>query len=153
MTLSQAGLQAALSQRTSEVFLECLTIDHDDFDNPIRLVNDKVDLVRSSGTFIAFPFRARLHARSEERVAEAEIVADNVDQRLIQHLRGLSAGATVTYEVVLLDTPNTVEQGPFQFEIQGFTADAATITLKISFALGFLNEAYPKGWFAPWNAG
>lgn len=152
MALSQTGLQAALAQWTSEVFLECLTIEHPDITD-ILLVNDRQDLVRTAGTFVAFPFRARLHTRSEERVAEAEVVCDNVDQRIVQNLRGLAAGATLTYEVVLHDSPNTVEQGPFEFEIKGFVADARSVSLRISFAMDFLNERFPKDWFAPWNTG
>jgi hypothetical protein len=152
MSLSQAGLQAALAQHTDEAFLECLTIAHPSV-TTIRLVNDRQDLTRSAGTFIAFPFRARLQPKSEDRIAEAEIIADNVDQRIITALRGLSDGATATYEVVLADTPNTVEAGPFEFEIMGFSADAATITLRVSGDYRVLNEAWPKDYFAPWNAG
>lgn len=151
MALSAAGLQAALAQWTDEIFLECLTIEHPSI-SAIRIVNDRADLTRTAGTFTAFPFRARLHARSEERIAEAEIVADNIDQRIVLALRGLSDGATVTYEVVLRDSPNTVEQGPFEFEVQGFSVDAQTITLRIGFALGFLNESFPKDFFAPSNS-
>lgn len=151
MTLSATGLQAALAQWTDEVFLECLTITHPDI-TTIRVVNDRQDLTRSAGTFTAFPFRARLHARSEERIAEAEIVADNIDQRIVLALRGLTDTAVVTYEVVLRDSPNTVEQGPFQFDVHGFSVDAQTISLRVGFALGFLNEAFPKDWFAPSNA-
>lgn len=152
MTLSQTGLQAALAGWTDQVFLECLTIEHPSISD-ILLVNDKVDLVRSAGTFIAFPFRVRLHARSEDRIAEADVTCDNVDQRIVLNLRGLAEGATLTYEVVLADSPNTVEQGPFEFEIKGFVADARSVSLRIGFAMDFLNESWPKDHFAPWNTG
>lgn len=152
MSLSQDGLQAALAGWTEQVFLECLTIEHASISD-ILLVNDKQDLTRSAGTFVAFPFRVRLHTRSEDRVAEAEVVCDNVDQRIVQNLRGLADGATLTYEVVLADSPNTVEQGPFEFEIKGFVADARSVALRIGFAMDFLNERFPKDHFAPWNTG
>jgi hypothetical protein len=150
--LTPDGLKAALAQNTDAVFLECLTISHPSLSPPIRLVNDRQDLTRTAGTFVAFPFEARLHARSDDMDASAEIVADNVDQRIIEALRGLSHGATVRYEVVLAGSPNNVEQGPFDFEIKGFSANVSTVSLKISFALDFLNEAFPKDYFAPWNA-
>lgn len=155
MALSSAGLIAALSSWTDEVFLECLTVSFP-ASSPtvpdILLVNDRQNLSRTAGTFIAFPFRARLHARAEERIAEAEITADNVDQRLILALRGMGQGTTITYEVVMESAPNTVQQGPFEFDVKGFVADAHTVGLRISFALDFLNEAFPKDYFAPWNA-
>lgn len=151
MTLSQTGLQAALGPSTDQIFLECLTIEHASISD-ILVVNDKQDLTRTAGTFIAFPFRTRLHARSDDRVAEAEIVADNVDQRLILNLRGLPRGTTITYEVVLRGSPNTIEQGPMAFSLESMVADIATVALRVSFDLAFLNEAFPAGYFAPWNA-
>ena len=152
MTLSQSGLQAALASWSDEIFLECLTIEHPDISD-ILLVNDNQDLTRSAGTFIAFPFTARLHARADDRTIDAEIVCDNVDQRIVQALRGISNGATVTYEVVLRSTPNVVEQGPLLFKFDGMVADMATVSVRISYGLGFLNEAFPKDYFAPWNVG
>lgn len=152
MSLSQDGLQAALAQWTDQTFLECLTISHTSISD-ILLVNDKQDLVRTAGTFVAFPFRSRLHTRAEDRIPEAELVCDNVDQRIIQNLRGLAEGATLTYEVVLADSPNTVEQGPFDFEIKDFMASIHTVALRVGFAMDFLNERWPAHWFAPWNTG
>jgi hypothetical protein len=150
--LTPDAVRAALAQTTDEVFLECLTIAHPSLSPSIRLVNNTQDLSRSAGTFIAFPFSARLQPRSDDMDATAEIVADNVDQRIVAALRGLSHGATVTYEVVLASAPNDVQQGPFEFEIQSFSANISTVSLSISFALGFLNEAFTKDYFAPWNA-
>jgi hypothetical protein len=103
--------------------------------------------------YVAFPFRAQLQPKTEDRVAEAQIVCDNVDQRIIYALRGLSDGATAQYQVVLADDPGEVEYGPFEFEVMGFAADAQTITLRVSGDYRVLNEAFPKDYFAPWNAG
>jgi hypothetical protein len=150
--LSPDAMQASLASWTDQTFLECLTIDHPTLDEPFLLVNDRVDLERTAGTFIAFPFSAKLQPRSDDMDAGAEIVADNVDQRLIEALRGLDYGATVVYEVVLADSPNTLEQGPFEYAVRGFSANASTISLRINFALDLLNEAFPKDYFAPWNS-
>lgn len=152
MSLSQEGLQSALAGSTDEVWLECITIEHPSIAT-MRLVNDRVDLVRSAGTFVAFPFSVRLHVRSDEMNAMAEVVADNVDQRVILALRGLAHGATLKYEVVLASSPNVVEQGPFEFEIKGFSANVSTVSLSVSFAMDFLNESFPKDYYAPWNSG
>lgn len=151
--MTPEGLQAALSSGTDEVFLECLTIEHSSLASPILLVNDRVDLIRTAGTFVAFPFSVRLQPKSDDMAASAEIIADNVDQRIINALRGLTSGATITYEVVLSDSPNSLEQGPFEFDVRGFSANVSTISLSISFALDFLNEAFTKDYFAPWNKG
>lgn len=154
MTLSADGLQAALAQWTDEVFLECLTFEHSTLATPIRLVNDRQDLARTAGTFTAFPFGVQLHQRTSDSIATARITADNVDQRIITELRAIQTPRpTVTYELVLASSPNTVEQGPIEFEILGFVADAVSISLEVSFALGFLNQAFPKDFFGPANSG
>lgn len=152
MPLSQAALQAALGQYSAAVFLECLTVEHPDI-TTLRVVNDTQDLVRSAGTFIGFPFTVKLHAQSDQQVAQADVTFDAVDQRIVTALRGLgSPRPTITYEVVLSDTPNTVEVGPMEFEIVSFAASAGTVTVSMSFALGVLSDAFTKGYFSPWNA-
>lgn len=152
MTLSATALQSALAGWTEEIWLECLTFDHPDLPDRIRLVNDKQNLVRSSGTFVAFPFVFQDFVRGDEQSVQAVITADNVDQRIVETLRGLSGVPTVTYEAVLHSAPNTVIKGPMEFEVMGFQAALGTISLRISFALGFLNEAFPALYHAPWNA-
>jgi hypothetical protein len=149
---SANALQAALAQWTDEVFLECLTFDHSSISTPIRLVNDQSDLSRTAGTFTAFPFSVKLHARGEDRLAEAEITATNVDRRIVEELRAISDRPTCTYEVVLHSSPNTVEVGPIEFAVLSFVADAASVGLRCAFALDFLNESWPKDWIAPWNS-
>ena len=152
MALSATGLKSALAGWTEQIWLECLTFDHPTMTAPIRVVNDKVDLVRTAGTFIAFPFSFQDFVRADDQAVTAAITADNVDQRIITALRGVVGRPTVMYEAVLHDTPNVVERGPMDFEVLGFQANAASISLQISFAFSFLGEAFPKGYFAPWNA-
>ena len=152
MSLSQDGLQSALAGWTDELWLECLTFDHSTLPDPIRVVNDKVNLTRTAGTFIAFPFTFQDRAQSDQQTVIAQIVADNVDQRLVEAFRGIVGKPTVVYEAVLKDSPNVIERGPMEFEVLGFQTSQSTISLTISFALSFLNGAFPKDYFAPWNA-
>ena len=123
-----------------------------DFGQDLATIYD-IDWIAVGEEWIAFPFRARLQPKSEDRIAEAEIVFDNVDQRIINALRGLSDGATLTYEVTRENDPGSIEVGPYEFEIMGFTADASTISLRVSGDFRLLNEAWPKDWFSPSNAG
>ena len=152
MTLSATGLQSALAAWTDQIWLECLTFDHASLAAPIRLVNDQADLVRTAGTFIAFPFQFQDFVRGEDQSVVAMITADNVDQQIMLALRGISGKPTVTYEAVLYDSPNTVERGPMEFEVLGFQSNLTTISLRVSFALSFLSEAWPKDYFSPQNA-
>lgn len=124
-----------------------------DFSSADASIFDVAWIAVGDYAFVAFPFTVRLHTRSDDMDAMAEIVADNVDQRIIQALRALEYGATVRYEVALAGDPYGVEMGPFDFEVKGFSANLTTISLRVAFAMEFLNEAFPKDYFAPWNAG
>jgi Domain of unknown function (DUF1833) len=152
VTLSSTALQSALAGWTDQIWLECLTFEHASIVTPIRLVNDRQDLVRTAGTFTAFPFEFQDFVRADDQSVIAMITADNVDQQIITALRGITGKPEVTYEAVLFDSPNTVERGPMQFEVLGFQTNMTTMSLRISFALSFLSEAFPAGYFAPWNA-
>ena len=155
MPLSQAALQAVLAQSTGQVFLECLTISHADLATPLRLVNDRADLTRTAGTFTAFPFQVTAPAQSDDKPPQMRLTIDNVDQRIILALRSLAGTRTdisVSYDVVLADSPNTVEYGPVDFRVDNVNVSPASISLDLSFHTGFLNAAFPGLQFAPSNA-
>lgn len=154
MALSQGALQAVLASATEKVFLECLTITHFDI-NTIRLVNDSVDLNRTAGVFSRFPFQVSAATQIQDRPPSIDIRGDAVDQRIVQGLRELAGKkerAKITYEIVLSDSPDTIEFGPVAFEFDSMSADSATrVTVRASFLKGALNDAFPAGQFAPSN--
>lgn len=155
MALSQGALQAVLASATEKVFLECLTITHSDIDT-IRLVNDTVNLQRASGEYLHFPFQVRAATQSQDSPPALEIVADAVDQRLVFAFRSIAGSrekAQIAYEVVLSDSPDTVEFGPVQFQYDGISGDSATtVRVRASFMKGSLNDAFPALQFSPSNA-
>jgi len=154
MALSQSALQAILSSATEKVFLECLTISHPDI-STIRLVNDTQNLTRTSGEFLRFPFEVSAATQIQDRPPAIDIRGDAVDQTIVQGLRELAGKrqrAEITYEIVLSDSPNTIEFGPVKFEFDSMSADSATrVTVRASFLKGALNDAFPAGQFAPSN--
>lgn len=148
-SVSQSALQAALAEETDEVFLACLRISHPEMAADIRVVHDKQDLVRSDGTYIAFPFRLNLPTDTEDNIPKVSITIDNVDQQIIKELRKLNSPPTVRLEVVLASSPNTVEVGPFDFELKNISYDAFTITGELGYKEDFLDEPFPKDTFNP----
>lgn len=155
MALSQGALQAVLASATGKVFLECLTITHSDMQT-VRVVNDSVDLVRSEGTYQHFPFQVSAATQTSDRPPALMITADAVDQTIISALRPLAGKrerAKIKYEVVLADTPDSVEFGPVTFELDSMSTDSATqVQVRASFLKGALNDAFPHKQFAPSNA-
>jgi len=155
MALSQGALQAVLASATDKVFLECLTITHSEI-NTVRIVNDSQELQRFEGTYTNFPFRVMAASQAADRPPSIEITADAVDQSLVFALRQLAGKrerANIKYEIVLADTPDTVEFGPVNFEFESLSGDSATqIQIRASFMKGALNDAFPALQFAPSNA-
>jgi hypothetical protein len=146
--LSAAALQAVLAHQTEKVFLACLTITHADLALPIRVVNDGQDLVRTEGVFTAYPFEVPMPDSDSQKPPQVRLRIDNVDRSITAALRALSSKPTVTLEVVLADSPNTIEAGPFPFTLQLASYDA----LVVEGTLGFedvLNEPFPKDSFTP----
>lgn len=147
--VSQTALQAVLAEETNKVFLACLKISHPDMATDIRVVHDKQDLTRSDGTYIAFPFKVNLPSDSEDNIPKVNITIGNVDQTIIKELRKLTDPPTIRLEVVLASSPNTVEVGPFDFELKNISYDAFQITGELGYAEDFLNEPFPKDTFNP----
>ncbi len=154
MALSQGALQAVLSSATEKVFLECITISHSEI-TTVRLVNDTFDLVRSSGTYQRFPFQVTAATQNSESPPSINITADAVDQTVVVALRQLAGSrerASIKYEVVLADTPDTVEFGPVDFEFDSLNGNSATqVKVTASYLRGALNDAFPALQFAPSN--
>jgi hypothetical protein len=148
MSLSLVALQAALAQETGQVFLTCLTISHATLPTPIRLVNDKVDLVRAAGTFIAFPFEIALPEQRDDQLPQVELVIDNVDRSISQAIRNLTSPPTITLEVVLASSPNTLESGPHTLTLLDVSYDAQEVRGRLGFE-DVLNEPFPKDSFTP----
>lgn len=154
--LSQTALQAVLSSSTEAVFLDCITIDHPDLGTPLRLVNDKKDLERTAGTFSKFNFEVRGVTQRKNQLPSMKIRLGNIDQRVIETIRPLAGtrdDITFTYEMVLHETPNTVEYGPIDFRVEQVSVTLQTIDFELSFHEGLLNAAFPFLQFAPSNAG
>lgn len=154
--LSQDAMQALLAEHTDKVFLDCLTIDHPAFTgDPLRLVNDRQDLVRSAGTYRAFPFKVTPPEDADESMPEARIVADAVDRRIIQALRALPVDSppTIILETVLAHQPDTVEYGPLPMTVESVALNSASIVeLTVGFKRQFLTEPFPAGRMTPSRA-
>lgn len=152
--MSQASLNALhamLSDSTDEVFLACVTLDHASM-TPIRVVNNTQNLTRAAGEFLAFPFEIELPADGEDAVVQVQLRIDNVDRQIVQALRALDSAPSVTLEVVLASSPDTVEGGPFEFALKSADYNAIVVTGTLGYEDELLNEPYPGDTFTPTNS-
>lgn len=147
-TLSLAARKAVNAQETDEVFLLLLTLDHEDITEPIRVVNNTVDIVSQGETYIAYPFEIALPDEDAESVARVTLRIDNVDRKIVKSLRSISSPLSVGLEVVMAASPDTVEAGPFNMTLVSAEYDALTVTGELAFE-DVLNEPFPGHAYVP----
>jgi hypothetical protein len=146
--LSLPALQAVLAQESGEVFLACLTITHAMLAAPIRLVDDTKDLIRAAGTFSAFSFAITVPPQQDDKLPSVKLTVDNVDRSIAVALRSISSPASVSLEIVLASSPDTVEQGPFALTLRNAQIVADAVVCDLMFE-DLLNEPFPKNYFTP----
>lgn len=123
---------AAYAQETGEAAPVLITIDHADLAAPIQVTSDAVDTLSRGDTYIAFPFRVTLPDDTEEG-ARARLEIDNVDRQIVQAVRAVSSPPSVRVEVVLASTPDLVEAGPFDFQLEEARYDALVVSGELAF--------------------
>lgn len=150
MSLSPTALAAVLAQETDKVFLPLLSISHPDLAEPILVVNDGQNCVSNGGTYLAFPFTIDFPPADPDQAPQVRLVVDNVDQSIIVGIRQLSSAPTISLSVVLSDTPDTIEAGPFNMTLRQAVYDSLTIEGTLNFE-DILNEPYPGDAYTPAN--
>lgn len=148
-TLSTTAREAIYAQQTDEVFLTILEITHDDIQVPIRIVNDYSNIVSNGNTYTAFPFQISLPKESEE-ISRASVSFDNVSRELIDEIRSIETPPSISLSIILADSPDTIEVGPFNFILTNATYNQFTIQAELNFE-DILNQNYPADTFTPQN--
>ena len=149
-TLSTPATQALFAQETGEVFLCLLTISHPALAGPICVVNNTQDIVSRGVTYIAFPFDIILPDEREDQLPQVQLSIQNVDRRIALAVRSLPPGtqASVSLEVVLASSPDTVEIQGLGFSLLQVDYDAMTVTGTLSYEW-ILSEPFPAGVMGP----
>lgn len=117
---------------SDDPLLILLTIDHADLAEPLRFVRNNVDIVSRTFTFTAFPFDFAAPGDTEEGPANARIVIDNIDRRIVETIRALTMPPSVLVEIVLGSDPDTVEETFPPFEIRSASGDRLQISADLT---------------------
>jgi hypothetical protein len=146
--LSAPAKAAIFAQETGEVFLQLVTISHATLTPSLRFVENTVDITSRGNLYLACPFRMVMPAERDDAMPTVQLQIDNVDRLIIEGVRALPSRPTVTYEVVLASSPDTLEGGPFDFSLTGCEYDALVITGTLAFE-DVLNEPAVQHSFTP----
>lgn len=88
-----------------------LEIDHDDLTAPIRVINDRADIIFESNTYTALGFSISLPADLQQGLPRARLSVDNVGKELIQWLEASNGGSGTSVRIIqiLRSDPSTIE--------------------------------------------
>jgi len=147
--VTSATARAALyAPQTPLVFLHLVTIDHDDLGAPIRLVDNLIDITSRGDLYTAFPIRVVLPPDVPGELPGLDLTIDAIDQSLITALRSISSPPKISIDVIIASTPDTIEAGPFAFDVTSCEYNANEVRLRLE-AERLLSEPYPSGIFSP----
>lgn len=132
-TMSATAVAAVLAPETDEVFLLLLEIDEASLDDPIRLVLNHENVTSRGNEYAACYFEVELPTERPDSIDTARIRADNVDRRIVEGVRLAVGRPPARVEIVLASAPDTVEAGPFDFEIMSAEYDVDSVVLTLAY--------------------
>lgn len=126
-TMSTSAVQALMAQETDAVFLILLTIEHGSLATPIRVVNNNVNIVSRGNTYQAFAFDITL-PNDDKGLPVAKLTIDNIGLELIETIRTIKSNPTVTIEIILANSPDTVELAIYDMTLKSVQFNAYTVS-------------------------
>lgn len=142
-TLSSRAMRAAMVRETGECLAVLLTLSHPAFAAPIRVTNVGSDVTSRGDLFQNFPFTPSFPRDTGDAPPLVNLTVCNVTREIVNQLRPIvDQRVQVLIEVVLSDTPDTVEYGPLNFELRDVKYDAFVVEGSLGFE-DVLNEPFP----------
>lgn len=151
MTLTPAVRRELYTEDGSEAVLYLITLEHEDWPDPIRLVDNNEDLVVNGETFIGWPMSVRLPDELDDQDRSISIQVSAVKRDILQELRKLSSPPRAFLELILSGDPDTTRVGPFAMDLDDIGFDSMSISGDLIFA-DLVNDTYPKQTFTPQNS-
>ena len=111
-----------------------LEIDHDDLTAPIRVVNDRADIVFETNTYTALGFNITMPTDLQKGLPRASLSIDNVGKELVQWLEVSNGGAGTSVRMVqiLRSDPTTIEYD-ILMELSNIHVTATTVSGVLGF--------------------
>lgn len=139
---SVAFAQAAAAQQTGEVLVILLTLDADSLPAPIRVNSAGASLISRGNTFLRFPFEITMPKETDEAPPSVTLRICNVDRQIVEAVRTTQGAITVTVEIVLASSLDTVECGPLDFTLRDVNYDSFVVEGELAYE-DILNEPCP----------
>lgn len=127
-TLSGPAGESLMDETTDEVWLTLLTISHASLAEPIRVVHNNEAITSRGNEFTAYAFQFIMPGQGGDGPGEAQLSIDNTDRVIVETIRSITDAPDVLVEVILADTPNTVEISLPTMKLRDVTYNVSTVT-------------------------
>lgn len=148
---SAAARAQLYAQNATQAFLHLVTITHADLASPIYLTDNLTDITSDGQVFTAFPMKVVLPPDVPSEMPQVDLVIDAVDRSIIIAVRSIATPPTVTINVVMASTPDTIECGPLVYEAVAVDYNATEVRLRLEVER-ILSEPYPANLYTPHTA-
>ena len=150
-SISASALAKMQELSSDAAFLVLLTIDEEQLDEPIRVVNNTENIESRGDTYYAFPFGVKMPTTGGESLPTIRLTIDGVDQSIIQAIQLAKGRPEVTMEIIESTAPDDVEVGPMIFSLESVEAGAISVSGELTFE-DAVNATYPAHRFDPATA-
>lgn len=147
-SVSSAAMASLQAARTRKVWLHLLTIMDYELNVLKRMVDNTESVTSRGNVYERFAFRPQLPSEVDGQMPKIELVIDNVGQQLTAAIETMSQPPVILLEVILADTPDVIERGPFRFKLRSVSYNALTIRSELSYE-ELTAEPYPYRRFTP----
>ncbi|MDD3492348.1 MAG: DUF1833 family protein [Candidatus Thermoplasmatota archaeon] len=146
--VSDSFKAAVFAQETEEVFLILVTVEHQEMENPIRLVNNIENIISRGESYLACPLQIELPIDADEQSPVAKLTMDNLDKIIIAALRTISDPPTVHLELVRASAPDVIEAAFYDLTLKQVNYDYFKIEGMLTYE-NLLAEPWPAHTFTP----
>lgn len=152
-TVSNTFRAAMQASQINDDIVALLRFQHDlipaaDFPDGICLVPWHEDVTSNGIDYIACAIRAQMPSEDAKSLPRVPIEIDNLDPQYIDAMRLIDSPVQTTVSAILLSDPDTIELGPYDFELRQAKYDRNVITGELTFD-PILNLAYPVDTYSP----
>ena len=137
---SAAYISAVNARVNDDEMIALLAISHDDFDpvdwppdGKIYVAAYKEAVVSGGITYTAWPFTWKRPDQRSDRLPQIPIEIDNVDPTIMREIVQLNSPPQVSVVTVMASSPDTIEEGPMDFDLQSATDDRRVIRARLGF--------------------
>lgn len=131
--LSTNAKNAVYSSQTNACFLVLLEISHNDLPEVIRVVNNNVAIVHNSETYLPYAFSFTPPQEEDGKIKSSSLTIENIDRVIVEFIRSINTAPTVTAKIIMSDSPDTIEAGPWSFSLTNTSFNEQTVTGELIF--------------------